>query len=197
MASTDSVYTELLGLRDALLTFAGDLSGQSVLARTDSISTYWVIAHAGSRRSERLTVLARDIWLICMQCSIALAAEYVGAGMIIRKGADALSRWQDDNDCRLCPSLFAELWRLCGPFDVDRFASASNVQRHPHTGQPLPFCSRFLEPHTLGMDALLADWTGCTNYAFPPPSILDRVVSLVQRQRARTLLIAPVWQSAI
>ena len=197
VSSVDSVYTELLALRDALVTFAADLSGQSVLHRTDNISSYWVVAHAGSRRSERLTALARSIWLVCLQCSIALASEYVGADVIIRKGADALSRWQDDMDCRLAPHLFADLWRLCGPFQVDRFATATNVQRNPATGEGLPFTSRFLEPGSLGMDALTADWSDCCNYAFPPPSILDRVVPLIQRQRARTLLIAPLWPSAL
>ena len=197
VASVHSVFTELLGLRDALLTFATDFQGQSVLHRTDSVSTYWVVAHAGSRRSERLTVLARDIWLICLQCSVSLSSEYVGARVIIRKGADLLSRWQDDGDCSLCPLLFEQLWQLCGPFHVDRFASSVNAQRHPETSRRLPYCSRFLEPGTLGMDALTADWSGCANYAFPPPAILDRVIALIHRQQARTLLVAPVWPSAI
>ena len=197
VASVDSVYTELLGLHEALRTFVSYLAGQSVLHRTDSISTYWVVTHAGSRRSERLTVLARSIWLICLQGNISLACEYVGKDVIIRKGADALSRWRDDNDCALCPLLFAQLWHLCGPFAVDRFASSTNAQCNPHTGQRLPYCSRFLEPDTLGMDALTADWSSCTNYAFPPPSILDRVISLIQQQRACTLLIAPLWPSAL
>ena len=195
--SQDSVFTELRGLKDALARFWFDLQGQSVLHRTDSISTYYVVANAGSRRSDRLTFLAREIWLMCLQCSISLACEYVGADVIIRKGADYLSRWQDDGDCTLCPLLFAELWQLCGPFHVDRFASAANVQRHPLTGQPLPFWSRFLEPGTAGMDALTADWSQVTNYAFPPPSILDKVVPLIQIQRARTLLVAPMWPSAL
>ena len=195
--STDSVYTELLGLRDALVTFASHLLGQSVLHRTDSVSTYWVVAHAGSRHSERLTVLARSIWLITLQLSMSLACEYVGKDVIIRKGADALSRWQDDNDCALCPLLFAQLWQLCGGFAVDRFASSDNVQCNPDTHCPLPYCSRFLEPGTLSMDALSADWSGSSNYAFPPPIILDRVIALIQRQHADTLLIAPVWPSAI
>ena len=156
-----------------------------------------MVAHAGSRRSERLTVLARSIWLVCLQCSTSLACEYVGKDVIIRKGADALSRWRDDNDCALCPLLFAQLWQLCGPFAVDRFASAYNVQHDPYTQLPLPYNSRFLDPHTSGMDALTADWSACTNYAFPPPSILDKVVALIQRQQARTLLVAPMWPSAI
>ena len=193
--STDSVFTELQGLHEALLSFAHDLAGTQVLHRTDSLSTYWVVANAGSRRSERLSMLARHIWFICLRHSIGLSSEYVGKDVIIRKGADLLSRWQDDSDCMLQPSLFAWLWERCGPFDVDRFATASNRQSHPVTGSPLAFTSRFMEHGTMGMDALATDWRGTCSYAFPPPSILDRVIQHIAAQCSDTLLICPYWPS--
>lgn len=168
LASVDSVLTELQGLSDALQTFAHSLAGTQVLHRTDSLSTYWVVANAGSRRSARLSWIARQIWFICLQHSISLSSEYVGKDVIIRKGADSLSRWQDDADCRLHPAIFAALWDKVGPLDADRFASSHNVQSHPKTGKPLLFTSRFLERGSLGMDALLASWKGVKNYAFPP-----------------------------
>lgn len=195
IASVDSVLTELQGLHDALQAFAHTLAGTQVLHRTDSVSTYWVVANAGSRRSERLCWLARRIWFLCLQHHISLASEYVGKDVIIRRGADLLSRWQDDSDCSLRPDIFAELWHTVGPLDVDRFASASNVQANPSTGRPLLFTSRFLEKGSLGMDALAASWRGVRNYAFPPPAVLDRVVQLIADQAADTLLICPRWPS--
>ena len=197
IASVDSVFTELQGLHDALQVFAHELAGTYVLHRTDSISTYWVVANAGSRSSERLSMLARQIWLICMQYAISLSSEYVGKDVIIQKGADLLSRWQDDSDCSLHPEIFKQLWDAVGPFDVDRFASAANVQSNPYTHECLPFNCRFLEKGCLGMDACLASWEGVSNYAFPPPSILDRVVQHIAVGRADTLLICPRWPSQI
>lgn len=193
--SVDSVYTELLGLRQALALLVRDLAGTKVLARTDSISTYWIVANAGSRRSERLSVLARQIWLICLQHNILLSCEYVGKDVIIRKGADLMSRWQDQEDCVLKPEIFAQLWKAFGPFHVDRFSSGRNVQHNPATGQPLLFTSRFMERGSLGVDALTSSWRGLTNYAFPPPSLLDNVVGLIAQQRVDTLLICPRWTS--
>lgn len=193
--SVDSVFTELQGLRHALHTFAYTLAGTHVLHRTDSVSTYWVVANAGSRRSERLSVLARQIWFLCLQHSISLSSQYVGKDVIIQKGADLLSRWQDDCDCGLHPHIFAHLWSHIGPLHVDRFASSYNVQADPSTGKPLLFTSRFLERGSLGMDALVASWRGVKNYAFPPPSILDRVVQLIADQAVDTLLICPRWPS--
>ena len=131
--------------------FAHDLAGTHVLHRTDSLSTYWVVANACSRRSERLSILARHIWLLCLQHSIVLACEYVGKDIINRKGADVLSRWQD---CILCPDIFAALWRQCGPFEVDRFASASNVHLHPTQHGIAP--SLQLSLHAAG-----DSWDGC------------------------------------
>ena len=195
IASVDSVFTELQGLHDALEVFAHELAGSYVLHRTDSISTYWVVVNAGSRRSDRLSMLARHIWLICLQYGISLSSEYVGKDVIIQKGADLLSRWQDDNDCSLHPAIFRQLWDTVGPFDVDRFASAHNVQLNPHTQRKLPFNSRFLERGSLGMDACLASWEGVSNFAFPPPSILDRVVQHIVAGKANTLLICPRWPS--
>ena len=49
----------------------------------------------------------------------------------------------------------------------------------------------------MGKYALTADWSCCPNYAFPTLAILDRVIALIHRQRARTLLVALVWPSAI
>ena len=191
--SVDSVFTELQGLHDALSAFAHDLAGTQVLHRTDSLSTYWVVANAGSRSSERLSMLARHIWLLCLQYSISLSSEYVGKDCIIRKGADLMSRWQDDADCMLKPGIFSALWSMLGPFDVDRFASAANVRVNPSTGAALRFNSRFMEPGTLGMDALLTSWAGVVDYAFPPPAILDRVVQHINLIKIPT----PAFRSGI
>ena len=106
-----------------------------------------------------------------------------------------MSRWRDDADCMLKPGIFSALWSMLGPFDVDRFASAANVPVNPSTGAALRFNSRFMEPGTLGMDALLTSWAGVVNYAFPPPAILDRVVQHIATERAPTLLVCPKWHS--
>ena len=60
-----------------------------------------------------------------------------------------------------------------------------------------PSVLTFLDLAAEGMDALICDWSGSTSYAFPPPSVLDRVVRLVLEQRADTQLIAPTWRSAV
>ena len=115
--------------------------------------------------------------------------------VIIQKGADLLSRWQDESNCSLRPEIFKQLWEAVGPFDVDRSASAANVQLHPDTGTPLQFNSSFLKRGSLGMDACMVSWEGVNNYVFPDPSILDKVVQHIAAGTANTLLICPRWPS--
>ena len=62
--SVDSVFTELQGLHDALSAFAHDLAGTQVLHRTDSQSTYWVVAGQCRLSQQRETVYAGQTHLV-------------------------------------------------------------------------------------------------------------------------------------
>jgi hypothetical protein len=122
---TDSVVTELEGLWRTIVGAGAALQGQVVLHRTDSISTYAVVSKGGSSRSMRLTAIARRLHVFCMMNDITLATQYVGAGVIIRSGADLLSRSQDVSDGgKLNPLVFKQLWGVWGPFAADMFASS-------------------------------------------------------------------------
>lgn len=195
--STESVLTDLKGLWRALVTGvrAGELQGQSVLHRTDSISSYALVARGGTCRSARLNGLVRLIWAFCMLHDIELQCQFVGADAIILSGADALSRFDGPFDCQLRSSLFKLIWQAFGPIQFDRFASHRTVQHVPGTDAHLPYNSLFLDEHSAGLDALAADWSGFTNYAFPPvPLILD-VLRIVRASHCKCVLVAPVWPS--
>ena len=59
----------------ALATSSTRLAGCQVLHRTDSLSTYWLVANAGSRRSSRLCLMARQIWPVCWGANISADIE--------------------------------------------------------------------------------------------------------------------------
>lgn len=190
-----SVLTEVMGLWRALVAAREELSGQVVLHRTDNMCTYCVVKNGGSQRSERLTHVVRRILIFCLAYDITLSSQYVGAAVIIRSGADALSRVDDVSDCSLNPGVFRRLWYAFGPFHVDRFASANSVQPHPHTGADLPYFSMFADSRCMGIDGLTADWRGVTNYAFPPVSLVGPMLRLLHEQGASALVIVPAWPS--
>jgi hypothetical protein len=69
---------------------------------------------------------------------------------------------------------------------IDLFATARNKQ--------LPiYCTRSNDQDAYAIDALSIDWTGMTAYAFPPVSLLPRVVEKIAREDCRILLVAPFW----
>jgi hypothetical protein len=190
--SPDSVVTELEGLWRSVVAAGGDLYGQTVLHRTDSISTYSVVIKGGTSRSERLTDVVRRLQIYCILHNISLASQYVGAGVIIRSGADAMSRSADVSDGgKLNPRVFERLWRVWGPFEADMFASAATVQHDP-AGEALPYWSMFADGTSMGVDALAADWGSMGRvFAFPPIGLVGSVLRLAREQRARVLLIVP------
>jgi hypothetical protein len=194
--SVDSVFTELEGLWRSVVAAGQELAGQVVLHRTDSISTYAVVRNGGSSRSPRLTAVVRRLLIYCMAFDITLASQYVGSEVIIRSGADLLSRTADVSDgCKLNPLLFGKLWRLWGPLAADMFASAATVQSVPG-GQPLPYWSLLADGFSEGVDAMTACWQGRgTLYAFPPVKLVGEVLQLVVEQRVRVVLVVPRWEA--
>ena len=191
--SRASVHTELKGLWRVLVSAGRDLVGQSVLHRTDSISTYYILRKGGSRRNGALDAIASRVMVYCALQGITLSMQYVGAGAIILSGADALSRRQDETDCKLHPSVFESLLARFGAVDVDRFATAASVQWVG--GRPLPCWSLFADGRAVGVDALSGDWRGVSNYAFPPVHLVGEVLRLASEQQARVLLVAPRWEA--
>jgi hypothetical protein len=193
-ASTASVFTELQGLWRALVAAGSSLLGQTVLHRTDSISTYWVLRNGGSR-SERLNIIARRVAVYCAVFNIHLAMEYVGSGVIIKSGADALSRASDETECMLETGVYSRLWRLFGGWEVDRFASGGSAQTDLDSGKRLPYWSLYADGAAEGIDSLSASWAGRRNYAFPPVKLVGQTLELILEQRVTTVIIAPKWES--
>lgn len=197
--SVDSVMTELVGLWRVLVAAGRELVGQTVLHRTDSISTYSVLAKGGSQRSERLTTVVRRILVYCLLFNINLASQYVGAGVIINSGADMLSRDRDASDCQLVPAMFEFLWGRFGPFVMDMFASGASAQAVPGTQQLLPYWSLWADGVAAGVDALTADWKAVAArgvlYAFPPVPLVGEVIRLVVAADVRAVVVLPKWQS--
>jgi hypothetical protein len=192
--SVDSVFTELQGLWRALVAAGSELQGQVVLHRTDSISTYGVVAKGGCQSSPRLTDVVRRVQVYCLSFGITLAIQYVGAGVIIKSGADALSRLEDTSDCKLHPHVFGRLWHVMGPFVADMFASRASVQSHPVMGAPLPYWALWVDGMSQGVDALAALWPRVgVAYAFPPVHLAGQVIRLILDQSVKAVVVLPRW----
>ena len=178
---------ELLAVSLALKAFVKDKSHVNILIQTDSMSAKAYINHLGGTHSHQLNLLAVQLWKWCLDRHISLTAEHLPGKE--NQIADEESRIvRDQCDWMIHPNLFAQIQQEMGPLEVDLFASRLTHQ--------LPcFYSWRPDPLAEATDAFTQDWSQFRSYANPPWCLILRTLSKIQQEKARVLLIAPVWRT--
>ena len=103
--------------------------------------------------------------------------------------ADQESRSGNDNTewqlNRYAFNLCVARW---GTPDIDLFASRLNHQ--------LPTYAAWRpDPNAVAIDAFTLDWSKQFNYCFPPFCVISRVLAKIQEDRARAILVVPLWDT--
>ena len=86
----------------------------------------------------------------------------------------------------LDPNIFEKACKLFFLLDSDLFATRINTEL-------TRFVSRKLDPDAFHTNACTLSWTKGLNYAFPPFSIIGRVMKKIQEDKAIFLVILPLW----
>ncbi len=129
---------------------------------SDNVSTVACINRLSSS-SDRMASVMRQVLAWCENRDVTLVAHHLSGVQNTR--ADHLSRVLYRHEWQLNPLIFQQLNAMWGPFQVDRFASASTAL--------LPvYNSLFLDPHMSGVDAMAQDWRGTNNWWNPPFALL-------------------------
>jgi hypothetical protein len=186
---------ELHAVLVALQTFKIAQRHKVILARCDNTVAVAYINHMGGR-IPRLNRIAKKIWEELEQHDAFMVATYIPTH---DNPADELTRGvvskfqTRDIEVQLNPCTFR--W-LCtrGPFTpvIDWFASSQNAQ--------LPrfySWSDTSKSAAEGFDAFSFGWSDEVGYMFPPFNLLPRILSKIRQDRARVLLIHPVWPGAL
>ena len=114
-----------------------------------------------------------------------LSAAYIPGSQ--NKIADFKSRHSNENtEWSLSPVLFARLSQVFYIPWVDLFASMLNRQVDL-------FVSWKPEPEAWAVDAFSISWRDIKFYAFPPFSVLSRVLSKIKEDNASSTLVVPLW----
>ena len=113
----------------------------------------------------------------------------------IIEACDDRSRFCDNHAFQTPPALFWRANELANKifgqdFQVDAFADMHNVMP-PDGSHKLPHFSRWLGPHTSGVDALGQDWSGLVLWANPPFPLLERLICALKAQRATAAVVVP------
>ena len=168
-----------------LKAFCSQLSNTHVCFNIDNTTSEAYINSQGGR-IPLLNDIARNIWLWGYERNIWLSAVHIPG--VDNTLADQASRvnYSSDTEWRLDTSVFQILQNSFGDFDIDLFASRLNRQ-----------CRKFLswrpDPDASGIDAFAHSWSGLRCYAFPPFSVMGKVLQKILQDKANVTLIAPLW----
>lgn len=180
-------YLELLAVFFALESLFHTDRNVHIEIQSDNVVAIKYINDMGGITSNTLDLLAKKIWLWCLDRNIFVTAVFIPG---VQNTADFYSRnFSDETEWMLKKDIFA---RICKQFfvpDIDMFASRLNKQTDR-------FVSWFPEPGALFSDAFTISWKGYLPYAFPPFSLVGKVINKIIRDGVeKAILIFPLWKS--
>ena len=180
---------ELLAIQLGLKKLLPSVRNTCIRVLSDNTTALAYINKMGGTKVPELNRIATEIWLDMLARGNYLVTKHVPG--ILNTEADALSRnLAEPGDWRLSPALFKKIDRLRGPLRVDLFAAKWNAQTER-------FISWHFHPLAQGQDALSLQWEKKGGYAFPPFSLLPRVLNIIRRQKVTVVVVTPLWPSAI
>ena len=180
---------EMMDILYALKTFKGIIRGKHVQVLTDNTCAVSHISNIGGSCSLDCNDITQQIWMWCKENAVWISVSHIPK--IMNTEADVLSRqFNDRTEWKLSPDIFHKVTdRLLKP-DIDLFASHLNFQMKP-------FISWGPDPAALAINAFTKNWSKWLIYAFPPFSLLQKVLTKWQKDGAEAILIAPKWPTAV
>lgn len=181
-------YLETLAAFFSLKCFASNARGKHVQLKLDNTTAVFYINNMGGIRSPSLNRLAREIWTWCISKDIWVSAVHVPG--VDNDIADFRSRhFSINTEWSLHPSVFEWLCQRTFEPDIDLFASRLNAK-------VTRFVSWSPDPFAFACDAFSLDWSNFEPYAFPPFSLIPRVLTYLRLHSVQKfLLVTPVWPS--
>ena len=142
----------------------------------------------GGVKSSLCNYWARKIWRWAEKHSVWFTISHI-PGTENTTADTASRRFKDHLEWELNPKHFNKVCRVWGTPKWDLFASRQNAKCPK-------YCSWKPDPGASHVDALSMDWTGLNLYAFPPFSMVQKVLNKARCQPPRRLiLVTPTWPS--
>ena len=178
---------ELKAVHLALLIFSKIRDMSAVHLQMDNMTALSYLVRMGGTHSKELTSIAKEIWDFLLKKQIKITAEYLPG--VLNTQADIASRhFHDSSEWLLSPQVFQQICQVWGRPDMDLFAS-----RLFH--QVPAYMAWRPDPYSQATDALQQKWSHLSPYAFPPFSLVGRVVAKVRAEKVCMVLITPAWQT--
>lgn len=180
-------HLELIAVYFALKSFANHIHNTSILLRVDNTTAIACINKMGSIQFPHLNGVARDIWEWCQDRDIHVYASYIKSKDNCI--ADKESRNTNiDTEWELSVQAYSLICSNFGLARIDLFASRINYK-----------CEKYVswkkDPYAFEIDAFTLDWSKYFFYAFPPFAMITRCLQKIKRDKAKGILVYPLWTS--
>lgn len=180
---------ELKAVFNSLKCFAKDCRSCHILLRVDNTTAISYVNRMGGIQYEKLNSLARQIWQWCEERDIWVFASYIKSkeNVIADKESRILA---PETEWELNDKFFHLILNSFGFFDIDLFATNANKK-----------CERFVswyrDPESIAIDAFTISWSNYYFYAFPPFSLVLRVLRKIIDDRAEGVIVVPFWPTQV
>lgn len=178
-------FLEIKAAYYALKSFTKSKTHIHVLLRIDNQTAISCINRGGSVRYSYLNNIVKELWNWCEERRILIFASYISSAANFN--ADRESRSISiDTEYELNIKIFQKIIHKFGHPDIDLFATRLN-KKCPR------FISWFPDPESFSIDAFTVNWSKYYFYAFPPFSIITKVLEKIIQDRALGILVVPYW----
>ncbi|KAK7109102.1 hypothetical protein V1264_013207 [Littorina saxatilis] len=183
-------YLELKAAYFALKCFESKVSQKHVRLLLDNSTAVACINNMGTSHSDSCNDLAFCIWQWCIARGVWLSSAHI-PGKENTAADEESRRINVDAEWKLNSDVLEEaLVQLVVSPHIDLFASRINTQRSCYV-------SFKADPEAHAVDAFSLFWQSLTCYAFPPFSIILRVLQKVRRDKASGVIIVPEWKTQV
>ena len=176
---------ELLAIKMALFSFTKGKRVKAIHFQIHKKATLSYLLKMEGTKNENMNRLSKEIWHYLLNHNMAITAEYLPS--VLNTVADRESRKKtDSSEWLLHPKVFQAVSQLLGSPTIDLSAFRLCHQ--------LPqYIAWHPDPYSEGTDAMIQNWNIGLPYAFPPFSMISRVLLKIKQGCVPLLiLIAPV-----
>ncbi|XP_031345505.1 uncharacterized protein LOC116177002 isoform X1 [Photinus pyralis] len=188
-ASEQSYHINLLELQAAffgLKCFASNIKNKNIVCRIDNTTAIACINKMGSVQFPKLNSLTREIWHWCENRNIFIFASYIRSVENVDADRESRRALSIETEWELSTFAFGKICHTFGYPVIDLFASRLNKKCDK-------FISWFRDPEASEVNAFTVSWANLWFYAFPPFTLILKVLNKINADKAKGIVVVPLW----
>lgn len=190
LSSEAKLHINVLELKAAffaLKCFCTDMKNQHVRISIDNTTAVSYINNMGGSKSPLLNALAIKVWDWCIARNLWVSAVHI-AGKLNVEADEKSRKFNDRHEWQINEQCFNEIIESYPSLNIDMFASRLNNMLNV-------YCSWKPDPNSAYVDAFSVNWSNFEFYAFPPFSLVSKCLNKIIKDKARGIMIVPLWPS--